>query len=57
MDLRPDFTLEKDKTGSLPQSLNCGVIINLLPFPIGIEVNHDKFQHPTITLLPVEGKV
>ena len=53
MDQQSDFVLEKDKSGRLPRSLNFATIINKLDFEIGIEINHNKFQDPTITLLPV----
>jgi len=56
MVLQPDLVIEKGKDGRLPPSLNSGIVISKFPFPIGIEVNHDKFQNPTITLLPVEEK-
>lgn len=55
--LEPDFILEKEKNGRLPPSLNSGVIINQCPIEVGIEINHNKFQEPTITLLPVKEKV
>jgi len=53
MELQPDIILKKGKSNSLPLSLNFARIINKLPFSVGIEVNHDKFLQPTITLLPV----
>lgn len=56
MEVQPDIILEKDKSTQLPPSLNSGFIVNNLPFSIGIEINHDKFLNPTITLLPVMEK-
>lgn len=52
----PDFVIEIDKDARLPRALNFAIIINEFPFPIGIEVNHNKFQDPIITLIPVEEK-
>lgn len=56
MELQPDFVIEKDKKRPLPPSCNFALIINNLPFSIGVEINHNKFQQPTITLLPVMEK-
>ena len=53
MELQPDFVLEKDKSDRLPRALNFATILNKCPLSIGIEINHNKFQDPIITLLPV----
>lgn len=57
MELQPDFTVKKEETRPLPPSLNFGLLINKLPASVGVEINHDKFQRPTITLLPVTEEV
>ncbi len=56
MELQPDLVVEKDKSNPLPPCLNFALVINKLPFAVGIEINHTKFQQTTITLLPVEEK-
>lgn len=56
MELQPDLIVEQNKEGRLPRSLNFAIILNKFPFPISIEINHNKFQDPTITLFPVKEK-